>query len=74
MDGYKTKEAAIHQWNFRPLEDRRIAEIERLRDALEFYANKANWKGGWVFSNGSATMLIDADGFIPARAALDGGK
>lgn len=46
------------------------AENARLRRALEYYANRANWKGGWAFSNGAATMVIDADGYIPARAAL----
>lgn len=30
MDGYKTKTAAIRQWNFRPLEDRRLEQLERM--------------------------------------------
>ena len=48
------------------------AENEQLRETLEFYANRANWRGGWAFSNGQATMVIDADGYIPARKALKG--
>ena len=44
-------------------------EVERLREALRFYANESNWRSMSVMERGP---LVDEDGGEKARAALQG--
>jgi hypothetical protein len=39
-----TSEGAVENWNYRPREDALQAENERLRKALETYADYHNWE------------------------------
>ena len=50
-------------------------EIERLREALKFYADKYNYRTSTVYMCGhSGPHNIDSDGGNKARAALKEGK